>query len=165
MNANIPSNIPKCNCNQDAVSKTVRKEGPNVGRIFYSCSKPEGQRCSYFVFEDEAGNSIKSGQDRNPKRDDTIQCECKLFAKLETVFKDGPNKGRQFYSCVKSSGRCGFLQWLEAGSATIQNVDPKAKCFKCGKNGHYSSNCVAAPEVKRSTKPMAKSTRAKKAKT
>ena len=36
------------------IRRTVTKESENKGRVFYACSKPEGDRCGYFRFaEDE----------------------------------------------------------------------------------------------------------------
>ena len=32
----------------------------------------------------------------------TVKCKCNGAAKLNTVSKDGPNKGRQFYCCKNS---------------------------------------------------------------
>lgn len=43
-----------------------------------------------------------------------IRCNCQLQAQLRTVQKDGPNKGRQFYSCSKPIGEgCNFFKWAD----------------------------------------------------
>ncbi|XP_056643172.1 DNA topoisomerase 3-alpha [Diorhabda sublineata] len=47
--------IVKCNCRLPAVTRTVSKPGPNVGRQFYCCSKPMGQGCGFFKWIDESG--------------------------------------------------------------------------------------------------------------
>ncbi|XP_014209436.1 DNA topoisomerase 3-alpha [Copidosoma floridanum] len=39
-----------CNCHQVAKQLTVRKEGPNQGRIFYKCAKPQGESCDFFLW-------------------------------------------------------------------------------------------------------------------
>ena len=41
---------PPCECSIPSVIRTVRKEGPNCGRQFYTCSKPQTDsgRCEYF---------------------------------------------------------------------------------------------------------------------
>lgn len=44
-----------CDCNQRAVKLTVRKEGPNTGRLFYKCAQPQGSGCKFFLWDsDEA---------------------------------------------------------------------------------------------------------------
>ncbi|CDF38923.1 unnamed protein product [Chondrus crispus] len=38
----------KCRCGNDAVKRTVRKEGPNKGKNFWVCRKPHGEQCGWF---------------------------------------------------------------------------------------------------------------------
>ena len=41
-----------------------------------------------------------------------------LFSCSLTVHKEGPNTGRQFYSCSKPRGEgCSFFQWADEGSS------------------------------------------------
>ena len=47
---------PKCEVGELTL-KTVRKEGPNTGKKFYSCSDREG--CNYFSWVEESGSSLK----------------------------------------------------------------------------------------------------------
>lgn len=49
------------------------------------------------------------GQPGNTSQNDDIVCSCGEQAKKLTVKKDGPNKGRQFYACARSS--CQFFLW------------------------------------------------------
>merc|ERR1719339_24869 len=42
-----------CNCGTPAASRTVRKDGPNQGRDFFCCPKPQGEQCGFFKFADE----------------------------------------------------------------------------------------------------------------
>lgn len=45
---------------------------------------------------------------------DVIMCTCNQPATLRTVSKEGPNKGRQFYSCAKPMGQgCNFFKWAD----------------------------------------------------
>lgn len=39
-----------CTCGKMAAVRTVTKEGPNKGRRFYSCQKPRGAGCDFFLF-------------------------------------------------------------------------------------------------------------------
>lgn len=51
----------QCLCNQDAVMKTVVKEGPNKGRKFWKCGQGEGA-CQFWEWDDEPPRSTKSGR-------------------------------------------------------------------------------------------------------
>ena len=42
-----------CDCNVSAASFTVKKEGPNKGRKFFTCKE---KKCKYFFFADGKGN-------------------------------------------------------------------------------------------------------------
>lgn len=53
-----PEPLPKCSGhNETSVLRTVKKEGPNCGKQFYCCARPEGKknnpdaRCPYFVWK------------------------------------------------------------------------------------------------------------------
>lgn len=80
---------------------------------------------------------------------DKPRCPCDYLAKLITVSKDGPNKGRLFYACSKTSGKCQFFQWADEEPAsdraprrTLSNDAPSdAACFSCNRSGHYASSC------------------------
>ncbi|KAK6171091.1 hypothetical protein SNE40_019350 [Patella caerulea] len=124
-----------CNCGDDGILLTVRKDGPNQGRQFYKCSKPTGTGCNFFLWADENTTTVNSNttnnnnytlnrQDNysnrpppqanqwNNSSGDNVQCPCGLPAKSLTVQKDGPNKGRPFYGCSKPRVEsCGFFQW------------------------------------------------------
>lgn len=105
---------------------TVRKEGPNTGRQFYKCSKPQGN-CDFFLWADSpapAQLGVGGGRDnhRNPpsssfQRGDEgsgTQCNCQEPARLCTVQKAGPNQGRQFYGCSKPrESSCNFFKWAD----------------------------------------------------
>ncbi len=52
--------IRKCLCNQDAVMKTVVKEGSNKGRKFWKCGQVEA--CLFWEWDDEPPRSTKSGR-------------------------------------------------------------------------------------------------------
>ncbi|XP_053391111.1 DNA topoisomerase 3-alpha-like [Mercenaria mercenaria] len=129
-----------CNCGNDAIQLTVRKEGPNTGRQFYKCGS---SACNFFLWADEAGNdgggggggqtanrSVStsyssnrySGNSTNPTPSyhrnqntdpgESVSCQCGQPAKSLTVQKEGPNKGRQFFACPAPRGEgCNFFQW------------------------------------------------------
>lgn len=139
------SNSVTCNCGQEAVLLTVRKEGPNQGRQFYKCN---GGGCSFFLWANssppEAGGPPSSasrppggsmgrppatgdrrGRSGRPRDDSgggggggSMSCLCSQPAVTRTVQKDGPNKGRQFHTCAKPrEQQCGFFQWVDENMA------------------------------------------------
>ncbi|MBN3312158.1 TOP3A topoisomerase, partial [Atractosteus spatula] len=55
-------NATVCNCGQDAVLLTVRKEGPNQGRQFYKCGSGN---CSFFLWADQPGEQGGNGAEGN----------------------------------------------------------------------------------------------------
>ncbi|XP_077173216.1 DNA topoisomerase 3-alpha [Paroedura picta] len=64
-----------CQCNQQAILRTVQKEGPNKGRQFHTCAKPREQQCGFFQWTDESvvpafPSSYSAGRAAgpNPKR-------------------------------------------------------------------------------------------------
>uniref|UniRef100_H2Z239 DNA topoisomerase n=1 Tax=Ciona savignyi TaxID=51511 RepID=H2Z239_CIOSA len=131
-------NTPMCNCSEMAVVLTVRREGPNTGRQFYKCSKQSGG-CDFFLWADDRQSprqpatpptsfSNHSTENTNPKKPCVIifrpqqnagsgdrMCKCNIQAVQRTVQKDGPNKGRVFYTCDKPRAeQCGFFEWEDA---------------------------------------------------
>lgn len=134
------SNSVTCNCGQEAVLLTVRKQGPNQGRQFYKCS---GGGCNFFLWADSSHptgggpptsasrlpvNSVgwPSASDSNmdgfgslgSDSDGNMSCLCGQPVVTRTVQKDGPNKGRQFHTCAKPrEQQCGFFQWVDENVA------------------------------------------------
>ncbi|KAI7905284.1 Endonuclease/exonuclease/phosphatase [Cokeromyces recurvatus] len=58
-----PKEIPKCKFhNEPCIERTVTKKGPNLGRIFYICSKPVGPQdgpkedysCNFFLWKQQS---------------------------------------------------------------------------------------------------------------
>lgn len=62
-----PRSPVKCRCGEAAVERTVLKDGPNMGRKFYVCNRPEGpandprSRCDFFSWK-----TAYLGQDKKP---------------------------------------------------------------------------------------------------
>lgn len=130
-----------CNCGQDALLLTVRKDGPNQGRQFFKCS---AGTCSFFLWADQptqqgaqpsrgppprtsqaawpslgSGNTFGGGSGGQGGQ---TMCGCNEAAALRTVQKDGPNKGRMFHCCSKPrEQQCGFFQWAD------ENVPPPGR--------------------------------------
>lgn len=87
-------------------------------------------------------------EDQNPERrpplldvnlngPTTPRCRCSEDAVARTVIKDGPNKGRQFWSCAKgqSDGSCGYFDWIvdgTTGSPAMAGVSNPQHLFSRG---------------------------------
>ncbi|XP_017884787.1 DNA topoisomerase 3-alpha [Ceratina calcarata] len=135
-----------CNCHEAANQFTVRKEGPNQGRRFYTCSKPRGTGCDFFLWADDSQNaqsnttrdlnrtaapSFNAGpssiagpsyNDASSSLTGEIKCRCNIAAVRRVVRKDGPNQGRPFYGCSKSiEESCKFFQWDDENAENTFN--------------------------------------------
>lgn len=139
----VQSNAVVCNCGQDALLLTVRKEGPNQGREFYKCNTGN---CNFFLWADQpnddhghAGSRGPVGRGSQPPRPSLgfgntpqqrpgnrgsagdggeTMCNCNEPAVQRTVMKDGPNKGKMFHTCGKPRDQqCGFFQWVDENVA------------------------------------------------
>ncbi|XP_048465675.1 DNA topoisomerase 3-alpha [Rhincodon typus] len=165
------NNAVVCNCGQDALLLTVRKEGPNQGRRFYKCN---GGSCNFFLWADQdasdsagresvsrgssapgTGSFHQAGSNRSSSGREAV-CTCNQLAVTRTVQKDGPNKGRTFHTCAKPRDQqCGFFQWADENVApgmTNKRSDgssprngPTAKkprtCGLCHQPGHTRTKC------------------------
>ncbi|KAF6307448.1 zinc finger GRF-type containing 1 [Rhinolophus ferrumequinum] len=45
---NVESSVPSCHHHQPAKLVVVQKDGPNKGRLFYTCDAPKADRCKFF---------------------------------------------------------------------------------------------------------------------
>lgn len=52
-NSTFATNQISCNCGQPAAKRTVSKAGPNTGREFYCCPKPQNEGCRFFKWAEE----------------------------------------------------------------------------------------------------------------
>ena len=100
----------------------MNKDGPNKGRLFYKCAKMPNE-CNFFKWVDEISSAptrfnMNSANDNGSgfSNENTIQCQCERPAAFLTVQKNGPNKGRQFYSCPNRT--CNFFQWADEPSTS-----------------------------------------------
>ncbi|XP_067912202.1 DNA topoisomerase 3-alpha isoform X1 [Heterodontus francisci] len=165
------NNAVVCNCGQDALLLTVRKDGPNQGRRFYKCNVGS---CNFFLWADQdvgdsgsgetvsrgsmapgAGGFRRAGSNGTSGGGEAV-CTCNQLAVTRTVQKDGPNKGRAFHTCSKPRDQqCGFFQWTDENvppGTTNKRRDgnssrnaPTAKkprsCGLCHQPGHTRTKC------------------------
>ena len=114
-----------CNCGQEAVIRTVQKDGANKGRQFYVCARPREEQCQMFQWADQPvppsssrpGPAHQSGGGGGADSQE-VNCNCGQPSAKRTVQKEGSNKGRQFYCCPKPRDeQCGFFQWEDEAGA------------------------------------------------
>jgi len=147
----------------------VGKDGPNKGRPFFACSRGgvSAGGCDFFAWGDVGGGGGGGGgyqtnfggggyasAGAGPQRQ-TPFCGCKPPepSVVKTTQKEGPNKGRQFFSCCKGrdEGTCGFFEWCDGqGNAvpTGASMELSARrdretytCSHCKQVGHYAKEC------------------------
>jgi len=120
--------LPSCRCGKEAVRKTANKEGPNKGRTFISCAKgsKEFGGCGLFRWE----------SDLQADAPDCPKCRCGMATSRRAVKKEGPNLGRQYFTCQqgrKEFGGCNFFEWVpddEGVAAAAVPQTPKAQVSK-----------------------------------
>ncbi|XP_034568184.1 DNA topoisomerase 3-alpha [Notolabrus celidotus] len=180
----VNGDVIVCNCGQEAVLLTVRKDGPNQGRQFYKCNAGS---CNFFLWEDQpsqqgapqsrgpplqtpppprtsmgfSNNHGGGGGGRGgvPDGGDGGQtmCNCNEAAVTRTVQKDGPNKGRVFHTCGKPrEQQCGFFLWAD------ENVPPQGVS---GGSGGFNGAGDRAKKGRRTPADSSKPPAAKKART
>lgn len=159
----------KCDCGNSAVQKSVRN-GPNIGKVFFTCSKPREQQCRFFEWLDDGHIEHSSNQltniqpqPRSVMGDASLpSCECGQVAVRFTVNKAGPNLGRNFFKCAKPQGQqCRFFSWEDSNDVSVAvshvhheqslnrsgNQRNGAKfvadiiCSRCKTPGHYARSC------------------------
>ncbi|GIY15305.1 DNA topoisomerase 3-alpha [Caerostris extrusa] len=162
-----------CNCGKKAIVLVVKKEGPTKGKQFYKCPcMSEAEKCDFFLWKNDENsiepqiNTFSRSQDNYSSRfqstsnqDDTTQngtlCRCNLTAKIMTVRKEGPTKGRQFYTCPKGREEgCNFFKWadedgsnnasvgFDSGNVNRSNAGPSTK-------RHASSDADGQPNKRK----------------
>lgn len=120
-----PEYGPDCGCGRPSIKKKTVKPGPNQGRFFWSCSD-----CNFFSWVDAPGVAVVSAPapiQRPPmtmpaEEENPPICDCGKAAVVRTVSKEGPNKGRTFYSCASGAQeRCQFFIWKDHDNAQTLN--------------------------------------------
>ncbi|KAF8134539.1 DNA topoisomerase [Boletus edulis] len=134
----------QCKCKEDTVQRTVTKEGPNKGRLFWGCAKGRDEGCSFFEWDDEPSKTPGSG--------------APLPISTRTVSHNDPHSSGKCFKCDQEG------HWASAcpnggmpnrstshGASRLNNAS--ATCFKCGETGHFSNACpgVASRPASRAT--------------
>ena len=87
----------QCNCGEEKLV-TVKKEGPNTGRKFYACAKPQGSQCDFFCWEGETPRTVKA---RTPQTPTGVQSQAmvEFSRKLDKVL-DGQLELKQLLASI-----------------------------------------------------------------
>lgn len=127
----IDEETKRCRCGLEAIIREVKKDGPNKGKMFYCCQQYYDKKCDYFMWKEDDTNPVidipNNVISNNNNTIDTINksdkyckqqqklgliCNCKLPSVLREVKKDGPNKGKMFYTCSKNfDDKCKYFVW------------------------------------------------------
>ncbi|KAJ1559556.1 DNA topoisomerase 3-alpha, partial [Nowakowskiella sp. JEL0078] len=92
MNNRNVINIVNCHCNTPTVVQTVRKDGPNKDRQFFSCQKGR-DGCDFFQWVDGPSRStsnideFRQNQNSSPLNLSKPKCRCDLVAVLKVSKK------------------------------------------------------------------------------
>ncbi|KAK2586300.1 hypothetical protein KPH14_001550 [Odynerus spinipes] len=174
-----------CQCHELAIKLTVRKNGPNQGRQFYKCAKPQGSTCDFFLWASDrpeeqnttnydnqfnqtssnvgmtqnrtqqpgtSTNTNDWGNTSTSEINNVVMCVCNEPARQLIVQKEGPNKGRPFYSCPKGrESTCKFFKWADEDQSS--NVNNERRDW--GNFGKRNNNTTHRGGASSSTKPRA----------
>ncbi|XP_055594004.1 DNA topoisomerase 3-alpha [Uranotaenia lowii] len=130
------ADVVMCRCNQPAKELTVKKDGPNKGRQFFSCCKPQNEQCGFFQWADEnttpAAGSSTWGQSRPPMNSNESASGYNggggSFA--------GGNKKRT-NTTTSDWGRSGARGNTDGG----ERQKATRKCGFCRQEGHTKAKC------------------------
>lgn len=61
----------QCRCKEDAVQRTVTKDGNNKGRLFWACAKGRDEGCGFFEWDDEPSNPAQPMTTRTASQTNT----------------------------------------------------------------------------------------------
>ncbi|KAJ1988705.1 DNA topoisomerase 3-alpha [Coemansia sp. RSA 1358] len=163
--SNALSNNPLCVCGIVSVQRVTVKEGPNKGRSFFVCSKPQDVRCDFFQWVDQPSTSSgfsnpnTNGQSyRQPSpsiyssvdEDSAIvkpKCRCGLYAKLKQKLAGGPNQGREYYLCTREYNGCGFVCWKDEVQVYMARSSGNGSSSSVPASVASASNCYKCGQV------------------
>jgi DNA topoisomerase-3 len=143
-NSNVDT--PNCpNCSQPLLELTVTKDNENKGRKFFKC-----RECDYFKWKDEYLNEKNSSgisnifkeefDDMNNLNDNKPRCSCGLVVIGRVVNKEGPNKGRIFFSCRSKCKNCKYFKWADEMNLDKQTIE---SCMDSAFINHDSSSSTS----------------------
>ena len=74
-----------CGCNQEAKLLETKKPGPNQGRKFWACARPQGDQCDFFCWDGETPRQVSA---RTPGREELIgKVLANMSVKLDRILE------------------------------------------------------------------------------
>lgn len=155
------SGVRRCDCDLQAELKTVSKAGPNCGRAFWACGRESARlRCKFFEWNDDGaaapngsgtGGGFGTGSNGGNGSGGASGGggACFRCGQSGHWASDCPNPQQQ-QSHSSSNGR-GSTGMRRGSSGTKRgrgrgggSSGKDDGCFRCGKKGHWSSECPGA---------------------
>ncbi|GAC93441.1 hypothetical protein PHSY_001006 [Pseudozyma hubeiensis SY62] len=157
MRSSTSSGARRCDCDLQAILKTTTNGGPNQGRSFWTCGRESARlRCKFFEWNDDGsgpanghggqsyganGSTRSSGGGSGGGASCCYRCgESGHFA------SDCPNPQQQQQRSGSSRGTTskrggGRGRGRGRGGSKSGGGGKDDGCFRCGKKGHWSSEC------------------------
>jgi len=136
---------PVCRCGGPTALHRVRKTGPTMNRLFWSCSS-RFRSCGYFLWADT--------------RFPSCGCAHSRLMILRRVLKEGHNNGRYFFCCAAEvkEGQCKAFMWTEShlNSITSSCGDSPKGCRNSSSQSNESSSLPTGQSCQSSALDTAK---------
>lgn len=107
-----------CKCGKVRERRVAGPSSKFPGRAYFRCGDPN---CEQFDWDDDGANPSprkRAQQSTGP------ECKCGTVTVERSVKKEGPNKGRKFWSCASWPRGCKFFEW-QAQSAPSPQKEAK----------------------------------------
>jgi DNA topoisomerase-3 len=124
----------QCKCREDAARRTVTKEGPNKGRLFWGCSKGKDGGCEFFEWDDESSKPTSAAAPR-PVTSRSVTQHNDSTSSSGKCFKCD-QEGHWASACPNGDMTSRSKPVSQAGGSASGDA-----CFKCGQTGHWTSAC------------------------
>ncbi|KAF6209731.1 hypothetical protein GE061_015480 [Apolygus lucorum] len=123
-----------CTCNVPAVKLTVRKEGPNQGRLFFKCGKNrDEQQCNFFLWDMSGGSETQTSSNSNHG------AENRRWPSGTGSTETWRPSNNSSYNGTSNRGRSsGDFRARGANSSRGRGA---RKCGVCHQSGHTRRNC------------------------
>lgn len=131
----LTSGGPKCKCGRATIQRTVRKEGPTQGKLFWTCASTGTQKCNFFEWNDsmppaqplpstpprststapsfstpqQLGGPASSSFSAAQQPNGSTCAECNAPVTIATSQKANENHGKRYYKCAK----CAKFAWVD----------------------------------------------------
>ncbi|KNC82673.1 hypothetical protein SARC_05050 [Sphaeroforma arctica JP610] len=131
---NIQSNDsnPSCDCGEPSTQRTTQKPGPNLGRKFYVCAKPQATKCSYFLWSDTDGGGM-NGNVGHGGGNYGSSSHTNNTSGNYSQNSNHSNRGALLQSTLDSHPRCDCGNPAAERTVSKEGANVGKKFFGCGK--------------------------------